>query len=149
MHYREALSSDIPQLTVIRLSVKENVLSNPALITEQDYVEFLILRGKGWVCECDNRVVGFAIGDLARNNVWALFIQPGYEGKGIGKQLLTLLLKWYFTHTGTTIWLSTAPGTRAADFYRRFGWTELGMQVNGEIRFEMTLEEWKILRVEL
>src|SRR5436305_13039380 len=103
MTYREALLTDIPQMSVIRLAVKENVLSNPALVTQKDYEEYLTLRGKGWVCETDGRLVGFAIGDLVKNNVWALFIHPDHEGKGIGKTLVTLLLTWYFSQTNETI----------------------------------------------
>jgi len=145
MNFREATVADIPQLSFVRLSVKENALSNPALVTVDDYVQFLTVRGKGWACEAEGRIVGFAIGDLAANNVWALFIQPGYEGQGIGRQLLTQLLNWYFSNTSATIWLGTAPGTRAEQFYRSFGWQPTGKQPNGEIRFELTASAWAAL----
>ena len=131
-------------MSAVRLAVKENVLSNAALVTQQDYVDFLSERGKGWVCEVDGQVVGFAIGDLVKNNVWALFVQPGYEGQGIGRELLILLLDWYYSNTNETIWLSTAPDTRAATFYRSFGWKEAGVQPNGELRFELTAEDWGV-----
>jgi len=144
MTFKEALLSDIPQMSAIRLAVKENVLSNPALVTQKDYEKYLTERGKGWVCEIDGSLVGFAIGDLVKNNVWALFIHPDYEGKGIGKTLLTLLLNWYFTQTNKTIWLSTAPHSRAATFYRRFGWTETGITQSGEIRFELNAAQWAL-----
>jgi len=144
MNFREALISDIPQMTAVRLAVKENSLSNPALITEQDYVDHLSARGKGWVCEIDGNVVGFAIGDLEKKNVWALFVLPGYEEKGIGRELLILLLDWYYSNTNDTIWLSTAPDTRAADFYRSFGFNETGILPNGELRFELTAVEWGV-----
>jgi hypothetical protein len=73
MTFREAKVSDIPQMQVVRHSVKENVLSDPALVTEKDYEEFLTVRGKGWVCETDNQTVGFVIVDLKENNVWLYF----------------------------------------------------------------------------
>jgi GNAT superfamily N-acetyltransferase len=88
MQIREALLTDIPKMSEVRLAVKENALSNPALVTEQDYVDYLSQRGKGWVCEIDGQLVGFAIGDLVKHNVWALFVLPGYEGQGIGRELL-------------------------------------------------------------
>jgi len=144
MTFREAQLTDIPQMSAIRMAVKENVLSNPALVTQKDYEEYLTLRGKGWVCEIDGCVVGFAIGDLVKNNVWALFIHPDHEGKGIGKTLLSLLLTWYFAQTNETIWLSTAPNSRAAAFYRRFGWTETGIIKTGEIRFALNAEQWAV-----
>ena len=92
MEIREALLTDIPQMSSVRLAVKENALSNPALVTEQDYVDYLSQRGKGWVCEIDGKLVGFAVGDLVKHNVWALFVLPGYEGQGIGRELLITLL---------------------------------------------------------
>src|SRR5262245_37504846 len=144
MIFREAFVTEIPQLHTIRMAVKENALNNPALVNEKDYVAYLTTRGKGWVCERGSTIVGFDIGDLVENNVWALFIQPGYEGKGIGQQLLSILLDWYFSNAKTFIWLSTAPGTRADQFYRRFGWKETGRQSNGEVRFEMNAEEWRV-----
>src|SRR5688500_715302 len=110
---REARLSDIPQLQVIRDAVKENSLSNPALVTEDDYKDFLQRRGKGWVYEIDGKILGFAIVDLQGNNVWALFIHPGEEGKGIGRSLHDKMMDWYFTQTSTPIWLGTAPHTRA------------------------------------
>jgi GNAT superfamily N-acetyltransferase len=144
MIFREALLTDIPQMTVVRLAVKENALSNPALVTHDDYVDYLSARGKGWVCEDNNQVVAFAVGDLEKNNVWALFVQPGYEGQGIGRELLILLLDWYYGKTTETIWLSTAPNTRAANFYRSFGWKETGKLPNGELKFELTADDWGV-----
>ena len=144
MNFREASLSDIPQLSKVRLAVKENALNNPALITEQDYVDYLSKRGKGWVCELDNDVVGFAIGDLEKHNVWALFVQPDFEGQGIGRELLIMLLDWYYSQTTDTIWLSTAPNTRAADFYKSFGWKETGKLPNGELKFELSADDWGV-----
>jgi ribosomal protein S18 acetylase RimI-like enzyme len=142
MQFREALITDIPQMSVVRLAVKENALSNPGKITEQDYEEHLSKRGKGWVCEENGKVVGFAIGDLEKHNIWALFVQPEYEGQGIGRDLLISLLDWYYGETRETIWLSTAPDTRAADFYRSFGFKETGKLPNGELKFELTADDW-------
>ncbi|WCT15091.1 hypothetical protein [Mucilaginibacter jinjuensis] len=65
MIYREAILSDIPQIMKVRLAVKENVLSNPALVTDEDCENYLTIRGKGWVCETEGQIVGFAIADLA------------------------------------------------------------------------------------
>ena len=99
-------------------------------------------RGKGWVCEINSEIVGFAIADLKENNIWALFIHPEHEGKGIGKQLHQLMLDWYFNQQKNSVWLGTAPNTRAESFYRKAGWRETGVRPNGEIRFEMTRDEW-------
>ncbi len=44
--FREACVHDISQIMVVRLAVKENILSNPALVTEADCEEFITQRGK-------------------------------------------------------------------------------------------------------
>jgi GNAT superfamily N-acetyltransferase len=143
MIFREARVTDIPQIQVVRNSVKENTLSDPALVTDQECENYLLNRGKGWVCEIDGKVVGFAIADLMDHNVWALFVQPDFERRGVGKKLHDDMLDWYFFQTHSTIWLSTAPNTKAEKFYRKAGWKEVGIHGKGEIKFEMTAAKWK------
>ncbi len=142
MIFREALVSDIQQIQVVRNAVKENTLSNPALVPDADVEEYITNRGRGWVCVIEDEVVGFSIADLEENNIWALFVHPDHEKKGIGKVLHDKMLNWYFEHTKETVWLGTAPGTRAALFYRMQGWKEVGMHGKGEIKFEMDHESW-------
>ncbi|KUG06333.1 GNAT family N-acetyltransferase [Solirubrum puertoriconensis] len=142
MLIREARTADIKQMQVVRNSVKENVLSDPSRVTEQDYEEYINHRGKGWVCLVDDQVVGFAIADLQDQNIWALFVHPAFEGRGIGKQLHNRMLDWYFAQNQNTVWLGTAPNTRAEHFYRRNGWHEVGLHGKGEIKFEMRRDEW-------
>jgi len=143
MIYREATIEDIPRIQIIRNLVKENTLSNPGLVTDKDCENFMTIRGKGWVCEIDHQVVGFAIADLEGNNIWALFLQPEFEKKGIGKELHRIMLNWYFTQTKNKVWLSTAFNTRAALFYRKAGWTAIGKHGDKEIKFEMTWNDWQ------
>ena len=119
------------------------MLSNPALVPDKDVEDYIHNRGKGWVCEVDNTIVGFAIVSIVDNNVWALFIQPGYDKKGIGKKLHDVMINWYFNQTDDAIWLGTSPDTRAESFYRKAGWQEVGTHGQGEIKFEMTAETWK------
>ncbi|MBL7775722.1 MAG: GNAT family N-acetyltransferase [Saprospiraceae bacterium] len=143
MQLREAQLSDIPELQRIRHSVRENVLSNPALVTEPDYVEYLSRRGKGWVGEIDGQLAGFAIADLQGRSIWALFVRPECEGRGLGRALHDAMLRWYFSQTQETVWLSTAPNTRAEGFYQRAGWKITGLTASGELRFEMQHEVWQ------
>jgi GNAT superfamily N-acetyltransferase len=142
MIFREAKITDIPQIQVVRNSVKENTLSNPALVTDADCAEFLTIRGKGWVCEIDQRIVGFAIADLQENNIWALFLHPSFERQGIGRKLHDMMLTWYFSQGKSEVWLGTSPNTRAAEFYAKAGWLANGMHGN-ELKFEMTGEMWQ------
>jgi len=143
MIFREATINDIPHIQIVRNSVKENQLSDPALVSDLNCKEYLTVRGKGWVCEIDNHIVGFSIADIQGNNIWALFVLPGYEGKGIGKKLHDLMLDWYFDQTEKTVWLSTAPGTRAEEFYKQAGWKVVGIHGKGETKFEMSFSDWR------
>ena len=143
MIFREALVGDIKNMQIVRNSVKENVLSDPSFVTDKDCENYITIRGKGWVCDIDNAVIGFAIADLEENNIWALFLQPEYEGKGIGKKLHDIMLDWYFSRTKEKVWLGTAPNTKAEMFYRKGGWKEVGKHGKGEIKFEMTYDDWK------
>lgn len=143
MLFREARLYDIPQIQLVRNSVKENTLSDPELVTDKDCEEYITARGKGWVCVVEGRIVGFSIVDLQDHNVWALFVHPQFEGKGIGKRLHNIMLDWYFQQTKQTIWLGTAFHTRAENFYRLQGWQEAGTHGSKEIRFEMSLEGWR------
>ena len=145
MTFREARITDIKGIQEVRHSVKENVLSDPALVTDQDCEVYLTKRGKGWVCVLDEAIVGFSIADLKEHNIWALFVRPDYEGKGIGKGLHDLMLHWYFHQTQETVWLGTAPNTRAEKFYKIAGWNEVGRRENGEVKFEMTYADWNKL----
>jgi GNAT superfamily N-acetyltransferase len=145
MNIRAAEVKDIPQIQVVRNLVKENRLSDQALVPDRDVEDYITRRGRGWVCEINGQVVGFAIADLVDNNIWALFIHPDFEKLGIGKKLHDEMMNWYFSETDKTVWLGTSPKTRAELFYRKAGWKEIGMHGKGEIKFEMTKDEWRSL----
>jgi GNAT superfamily N-acetyltransferase len=143
MIFREAQIKDIPQIQVVRNAVKENTLSDPSLVPDKDVEDYITRRGKGWVCEIEGTIVGFSIVSITDHNVWALFMDPRYEKKGIGRQLHDDMMNWYFAQTSIDLWLSTSPGSRAEEFYRKAGWIETGIYGKGEIKFEMTATAWK------
>src|SRR5689334_10298274 len=94
--FRQAALHDIPAMSAIRLAVRENVLSNPDRITRQMYEDYLDVLGRGWVAEIDGEVAGFSYADKTNASIWALFISPDHEGKGLAKQLLNLATGWLF-----------------------------------------------------
>jgi GNAT superfamily N-acetyltransferase len=145
MIFRIATISDIPSIQLIRHSVKENVLSDASLVTDQNCADYLMKRGRGWVCEIKNTQVGFCIADLVDNNIWALFVHPKHERQGIGRSLHGMMLDWYFSETKISLWLSTAPGTRAEAFYKKAGWMHAGLH-GREVKFEMSYDDWMIKR---
>lgn len=109
-------------MSAIRLSVTENVLSDPAKVTEQMYRDYLQRLGRGWVCCAGRKVVGFAYASRDDASIWALFVKPGYEGRGIGQRLMGHAAGWLFALGCPSIVLDTGRGTRAERFYRRQGW---------------------------
>jgi ribosomal protein S18 acetylase RimI-like enzyme len=140
--FREAVIEDIPQIQKVRNSVKENMLSNPTLVSDQDCKEYLTEYGKGWVCEINNQIVGFSIVGLLQKNVWALFVHSNFESQGIGDILHQKMINWYFNQTQDTIWLSTEENTKAELFYKKRGWNAIGKYGKSETKFEMTYNDW-------
>ncbi|MGI8706349.1 MAG: GNAT family N-acetyltransferase [Sphingomicrobium sp.] len=123
----------------IRLAVRENRLSDPDQIDEQDYMPF-VNAGSAWVAETEQGLVGFVALNAREASVWALFIDPEAEGLGMGRALHDRVLKWASEHRLERVSLTTTPGTRADRFYRRNGWQEVGHTDEDEVRLERLLE---------
>jgi len=132
---RPAMIADIPAMHALRLGVRENRLSDPGRVTEAEYRPY-VTAGGAWVADVEGRLAGFAIIDLGTRSVWALFVAPEAEGQGIGRALHDHLLARAAAQGVNRLSLSTAPGTRAASFYRDAGWIETGVTAEGELRFE-------------
>ena len=144
---RQAHVKDIPQIQIVRNAVKENTLSDPGLVPDADVEDYILRRGRGWVWEEAGRIIGFSIVSVSDQNVWALFVEPGQDKKGIGRALHDEMMDWYFQQSDQPIWLSTSAGTRAEGFYRKAGWQETGLYGKGEIRFEMSRDQWQNLHL--
>jgi GNAT superfamily N-acetyltransferase len=120
---RRAVSADIPAMSRIRLSVTENVLSDPTRITADMYEDFLEQIGRGWVAEYDGEIVAFSYADKVNASIWALFVCPGHEGQGLGRSLLKEAVDWLFEIGSHRVRLTTGAHTRADRFYSEQGWT--------------------------
>ena len=135
---RTATASDVPAMHRIRLAVHENRLRDPARVAEPDYLPF-VAAGSAWVADCGTGLAGFAALDLADGNLWALFVDPGSAGFGIGRALHGVMLDKARAQRLARLWLTTARATRAERFYRRAGWHQVGVASDGELRFERAL----------
>lgn len=142
MKVRIASVEDIPEMHRIRTSVRENRLGDPAMVQPRDYRAMLEERGRGWAAEVQGRMVGFAIADRVTASVWALFVDPEMEGLGAGRRLHDVMMSWLFASEVERVWLDTDPGTRAERFYGAAGWRRVGPAHRGEVRHELTREEW-------
>ncbi|TAF99602.1 MAG: GNAT family N-acetyltransferase [Betaproteobacteria bacterium] len=122
---------------VVRVTVTENRLSNPARITPQMYIDFIDALGRGWLCEIDSHVVGFSFAERADHSIWALFVLPEFERRGIGKTLLQLATDWLFELGAERVVLGTEINTRADRFYAAQGWRAGAVTEGGERRYEL------------
>lgn len=131
---RQAETAEIDRLIWIRGAVRENRLSDPASVTRADYAWFV---GKGlvWVAEVEGLVAGFSAGDPRDGTIWALFVDPAFEGSGLGARLLDRACADVKAGGFDTVTLSTDPGTKAARLYQRLGWRNEGQLSDGEVRF--------------
>jgi GNAT superfamily N-acetyltransferase len=94
--FREATAADMPGISHVRLSVAENAMTRAQLdargITNESVAASFLAGSKGWVAETDGAIVGFSIADRQEQTVFALFVLPRFEGRGIGGRLFDLAL---------------------------------------------------------
>lgn len=120
--YRRAIGADIPAMSRIRLAVTENRLRDPGRVTLAMYEDFLNRDGRGWVAQIDGETVAFSYANRIDGSIWALFVDPAHEGKGLARELLALSVNWLFSLGVEQVTLETGAGTRAERFYARQGW---------------------------
>jgi GNAT superfamily N-acetyltransferase len=135
---RRATFADIDRLTEIRAAVRENVLTDPRSVTPSDYARF-IGQSRVWVSEDAGLITGFSASDERDGTIWALFVDPGQEGRGIGRSLLARACQDLRTCGYARARLGTDPGTRADRLYRCLGWVDTGRDDGGEVIFELDL----------
>ena len=125
--------ADLPAVFSVRLSSIENPMTMEVLeedygITPESLSKAMNSHVCGWLCEDSEVVVGFSMGDLLNGEVLVVAVLPEYEGKGIGKNLLTKVKNWLFSEGHDEIWLGANPDptVRAYGFYRKLGWQTAG-----------------------
>ncbi|HEV8389944.1 MAG TPA: GNAT family N-acetyltransferase [Dongiaceae bacterium] len=94
-----------------------------------------------WVWEEAGEILGISASDCETGWIWALFVRPGHEGRGIGRALLAAACDALVRAGFRTLALSTDPDTRAAQLYRAAGWRETGCTPEGELIFELAVPE--------
>jgi GNAT superfamily N-acetyltransferase len=99
--------------------------------------DYLRVSGKGWLCEVEGVAVGFSVASLGDASIWALFVRPEYEGRGVGTRLLQLATDWLFRMGASRINLSTDAHTRADRFYERQGWKRGEIKPDGEVNYQL------------
>ena len=146
MNLRSASPLDVEDLFDIRCSVIENHQSRDELaeigvtvpvvremIESGDYVTT--------IADVDGRPVGFTMAQISEGYVFACFVRPGFEGRGIGRALMRAAEDGLRRAGVRRAWLSTGArdDLRAVGFYRHLGWHEDGFLEDGQIRFAKEL----------
>ena len=135
---RTAVHADIPRIMEIRFSVRENRLSDPSRVTVADVARF-IDQGAIHVWEDADGIRGFSAGDPRDGSIFALFVDPTFERRGIGQALIASACMTLRQAGHRTATLSTEAGTRAERFYLRNAWVPQGHNAKGEIIFSKPL----------
>jgi GNAT superfamily N-acetyltransferase len=95
----------------------------------------------------DSKVVGFSAADPRNGNIFALFVEEAYEGRGIARALFERACNVLDEAGCPRIWLTTWPGTRAERFYRKAGWQVTGSH-DGNLVFEKTRSPIRVIAVD-
>lgn len=137
MRFRPINDDDVPSIFEVRVATWHNDSGSEELtrmgITHDSVREMMKREHRGWLCETDGRIVGFSMGDGGTGEMWVIAVLKEYEGRGVGKRLLTLVEDWLFSAGWSEIWLTTDTDDeiRAVGFYRHLGWSDWKIE-NGD-----------------
>ncbi|RTT41017.1 GNAT family N-acetyltransferase [Pseudomonas aeruginosa] len=82
----------------------------------------------GFVACMDGQMIGYCFGDRDTGEIVVLALLPAYEGRGIGKTLLAMMIE-KLEHQGFQrlfLACSSDPNVRSYSFYRHLGWRPTG-----------------------
>lgn len=112
-NFREMTAADMTQIFAVRVATPENAVTLERLaekgVTPASLSAAIQSDAKGWVCEEDGNIVGFAMGDKGTAEITVLALLPECEGRGFGKKLLHRVQDWLFASGHNELWLVTSP----------------------------------------
>ena len=131
--FRKAAPTDTPGCIDLRGRTRENAFSAEqlaALGITFDSWRAGIADGSlpGHVATVDGELAGYCFGDRDTGEIVVLALLPAFEGMGIGKRLLDLVVEEFRAQGFEKLFLgcSTDPGVRSHGFYRHLGWKPTG-----------------------
>ena len=138
---RRARPADAAALFRVRVSVRENYQSEAGLaevgVTPGSVAALLESSdARGWCIEADGAIVAFALARVSERDLFALFVDPGHQGRGYGTALLARAVRWLHASGIDTARLSTGRRTRAIDFYLKRGWRDVSAATFGDAVLE-------------
>lgn len=131
--YRPATPEDTPACVDLRGRTRQNAFSLAQLaaigVTPESW-RAAVAAGDmpGHVCHVGDRLVGYCFGDRHSGEIIVLALLPDWEGRGIGRHLLGLMVDDVVSQGHTRLFLgcSADPATRSHGFYRHLGWRSTG-----------------------
>ncbi len=136
---RAAIPTDLPAIIHVRTSVRENHLSVEEMaalgVTPESIIQTMEQSPCCWVAVEAGEIVGFSMIDASEGALFAAFVLPAHEGKGIGRRLVAVAESQLF-RDHARIWLETGQSTRAAGFYQSLGWGNAQIIGADDIRLE-------------
>src|SRR5258707_15532560 len=122
---RQATRADYPRISENRRSVRENRLSESKYDLGKIAADWIFDNSTFWAWDEDGLIQGFSAADPRDGTIFALFVHPSYEGRGIGRALLPMACRRLRDSGYAVATLTTEAGTPAERFYRRDGWTKI------------------------
>lgn len=131
---RPAVPADAPECVQLRGRTRENAVPEDRLraagITAASWAED-IRSGvlPGWVArDAAGAMAGYAFGDVRSGEVVVLALLPAFEGQGLGRRLLALVVDALHARGHDRLFLgcSPDPAVRSWGFYRHLGWRSTG-----------------------
>lgn len=131
--YRSAIPEDIAACIELRGKTRENSVSVERLkalgVTQESWSDGVAIGNlPGYVCLDEGRIVGYCFGDKTTGEIVVLALLPDWEGRGIGRHLLDMVVR-DFTELGFQrlfLGCSSDPDVRSHGFYRHLGWKATG-----------------------
>lgn len=140
---RRATPADLPEITRIRTSVRQNHLTVGQMaergITEQSITAAMRTGDlAAWVAESGGHICGFAMVEVASGKLFALFVHPDHEGRGQGSALLARAEDHLRAHGAKRMFLDTGEHTDAVRYYLNRGFCVRDRR-GGDVFMEKTL----------
>jgi GNAT superfamily N-acetyltransferase len=133
IEYKIAPSKLAAEYIELRGLTRENPITKDALrsygITAESWAQDIESeKTRGFIALSGAHMVGYCFADIDTGEVLVLAVLPAYEGQGIGRRLLGLVIELFKDQGYNRLLLGCSPdaNVRSHGFYRHLGWHSTG-----------------------
>ncbi|MGK5080293.1 N-acetyltransferase family protein [Janthinobacterium sp. HLX7-2] len=133
MTFHAANADDTAAFIALRGKTRQNAISKERLaevgITADSWAQMMRSGNlPGQICHSDGQLAGYCFGERTTGEIIVLALLPAFEGLGLGKTLLELVMAELRAQGHERLFLgcSSDPASRSYGFYRYLGWTATG-----------------------